>query len=223
MYQSCSLQDLLRHPAIRRGGDGSRGDRLPTGFPALDEVLPGGGWPMGLLTELISEKEGIGELQLLMPALARLSREGRWIVSVAPPYVPYPPALSMHGIELSRMLVVCGASSAENLWAAEQSLRSGVCGAVLLWMSVTETRSLRRLQLAADTGNAWGVLFQKQRFTGARAAVPSPVGVRLRLDISPQGLTAEVLKCRGRAPSAPLLVFREQASLLPHPGAQRFS
>jgi hypothetical protein len=45
---------------------------LATGYPKLDRQLPGGGWPRQALTEILLEHYGTGELQLLMPALARL-------------------------------------------------------------------------------------------------------------------------------------------------------
>ncbi len=41
---------------------------LPTGWPALDAQLPGGGWPLGALTELLPVRAGIGEIRCLLPA-----------------------------------------------------------------------------------------------------------------------------------------------------------
>jgi len=63
----------------------------PTGHAALDAALPTGGWPEAALTEILLAGQGVGELQLVWPALARLSAAGERIVLVAPPYVPYPP------------------------------------------------------------------------------------------------------------------------------------
>src|SRR5690242_2596466 len=76
----------------------------PTGFAALDQVLPGHGWPQGALSEIIPQVEGIGELSLLIPALARLSAQGKRIAFIAPPYVPYAPALARAGIAPERVL-----------------------------------------------------------------------------------------------------------------------
>lgn len=63
------------HPALWRASQvgGAPGRRTPTGFDALDAQLPGGGWPHGVLTELLLAQPGIGELRLLAPALATLS------------------------------------------------------------------------------------------------------------------------------------------------------
>src|SRR6185437_16985152 len=99
-----ALARLLSHPAIWRGGDcAPEPASVATGFPALDAVLPGGGWPRGALTELLLEREGIGELRLTLPALARLQAEGRSIVWVTPPYRPYAPALAAAGLDPARL------------------------------------------------------------------------------------------------------------------------
>ena len=45
----------------------------------------------------------IGELQLVIPALAALSRE-RWILWLSPPYIPYAPALAASGSRESPLL-----------------------------------------------------------------------------------------------------------------------
>ena len=53
------------------------GPGIPTGFAELDAALPLGGWPPAALTELLLPAWGLGELQWLLPTLARLSRSGR--------------------------------------------------------------------------------------------------------------------------------------------------
>jgi hypothetical protein len=79
---------------------------LTSGFAALDAELPGGGWPLGALCELLPRHVGIGELRLLGPALASLSAAGRSLAWIAPPHRPYAPALAAAGIDLARVLVV---------------------------------------------------------------------------------------------------------------------
>ena len=79
---SSPLQALLQNPAIWRGDEQARVrlPSIPTGFAELDRELPGGGWPRGVVSELLSERSGIGELSLLVPALANLSREDGWLM-----------------------------------------------------------------------------------------------------------------------------------------------
>lgn len=103
----------------------------PTGVAALDAALPTGGWPEAVLSEVLTPVDGVGELQLLWPALARLSRAGERIVLVAPPYVPFAPAWQAAGVELRQVQVIEASSPRDALWATEQCLRSGSCGAVL--------------------------------------------------------------------------------------------
>lgn len=81
-------------------GDVWRGDTLaslpeatiPSGYPELDAELPGGGWPRGGLSEFLVERSSVGELSLLLPALACLSRADGWLALVAPPWLPHAPA-----------------------------------------------------------------------------------------------------------------------------------
>lgn len=106
-----SVEELLSHPLLWRGQDDASGSAaLATGFDALDRYLPGGGWPLSGICEIFVEHYGLGELSLLMPALAGLSNRAaetkQWIVWVAPPFVPYAPALARHGVDLSRILLV---------------------------------------------------------------------------------------------------------------------
>ena len=80
---------------------------LPTGFEQLDRLLPDRGWPRAGLTEVLADAVGVGELRLLAPGLARLSREQpRWIAWVNPPFPPYAPALAEAGIEVGKVLLI---------------------------------------------------------------------------------------------------------------------
>jgi RecA/RadA recombinase len=79
---------------VLASGDIWRGDTLaslpeakpsPSGHAELDAELPGGGWPRGNLTEILVDRSGLGEMTLLLPALARLSAEGGWLALVRRP------------------------------------------------------------------------------------------------------------------------------------------
>ncbi|MCD9026950.1 translesion DNA synthesis-associated protein ImuA [Luteimonas sp. BDR2-5] len=171
----------------------------PSGHAALDAALPTGGWPEAALTELLPEADGIGELQLLWPALARLSRAGERLVLVAPPYRPFAPAWQAAGIDLRQLHVVVADDPRDALWATEQCLRSGSCGAVLCWPPAADDRALRRLQVAAETGRT--LAFATRPAHAARN--PSPAALRIAIDARPAQL--RILKCRGGlAPPRPL-------------------
>ncbi len=183
-----------------------------TGFDVLDRHLPGGGWPSTGLTEILTGHYGIGELSLLMPALARLGQGGGTgcIVWVAPPYIPYAPALHSQGIDLDRVLVVrdhTGARGNEDtLWAMEQALRFGSCAAVLAWTRSVDQVPLRRLQLAAEAGRCWAVLFRPLGASRQR----SPAVLRIRLTAIGEQTRIEILKCRGGRPGVVSIRFDDR-------------
>lgn len=195
------LEAVFNHPAVWRGNECARVavPSVPTGFAELDAVLPGGGWPAGALTEIHSERPGTGELQLVMPAAARLTQSGRWLTLIAPPYLPYAPALVSHGVHLSRVMLVQTAAAEESLWACEQALRSRGCGAVLAWLDRAPERSLRRLQHAVEGNDALALLFRP-----GRAIPASPAALRLHVSKSQSRTLVRILKRRGSGIPAPI-------------------
>jgi hypothetical protein len=186
-----ALQQVLRDPRIWRGPQTASVAAEASGHAALDALLPGGGWPIGSLSEILIEADGHGELSLLLPALARLSTGERPIVMVDPPYLPYPVALTQAAVRSARVHVL-QAQGKDAWWAAEQCLASGACAAVLCWPLNIDERGLRRLQLAAEAGRCLAFAFRDQR----HAAQASPAALRLCVH---SGLRVQVLKCRGRA------------------------
>lgn len=198
------LDALLATAALWRARSGVEPAEpgLPTGWPRLDAELPGGGWPLGTLIELLLPQAGSGELQLLLPALGALTRgppqtERRWLAWISPPHAPYAPAFAQHGIRPDRLLVISAERTADRLWAIEEALRSGSCAAVLAWLDAVDDRWLRRLKLAAETGRGLAVLFRPLRRQGAA----SPATLRLVLEPTARGLDLRVLKSRGRGPA----------------------
>lgn len=188
--RSIALDSLLDERRVWKGQAlAPKAGAQPTGHAALDAVLPGGGWPEEALSEILLSSPGTGELRLLWPTLARLSRGGERLVLVAPPYLPYAPAWQAAGIDLDHLEIV-RAGREETLWAAEQCLRSGSCGAVLCWPEQASDRALRRLQVAAETGQTLAFAYRP----ASAAHNPSPAALRLQLEESGQ---LRVLKCRG--------------------------
>jgi protein ImuA len=174
------------------------------GHPALDEQLPGGGWPAAGLTELLLPAPGCGEIQLLAPALRQFERT----VWIAPPFPPYAPALCALGVATHHTIWVQPAGEADAAWAAEQVLRSGSAGAVLWWGSEkTLPATLRRLHLAAQAGST--PLFALRPL--AARAQSSPALLRLALQPVPDGVLIDVFKRRGPRLAQPLRLALAQA------------
>ena len=169
-----ALEEILRHPRVWRGNALAGGvPAVPTGFAELDAELPGGGWPAGALTELLVPAKGIGELGLLMPALARLTCAGKRVVWLAPPYLPYAPALAAAGIDLPHLALVRAAGQRDALWAAEQALRAGSCHALLAWLPSPGYAHLRRLALEpAEAGLRVHILKRRGAQSGAPLLLP---------------------------------------------------
>lgn len=194
------LAGLLHSSLLWRGAGGASPATVPTGFGALDIRLPGGGWPLATLIELLVPATGMGEVRLLLPSLrALLQAEGkpRWVAWLAPPHLPYAPALADAGLEPARMLVIRPRAGLDLLWAMEQALRSGACAAVLAWIGNAGDSALRRLKLAAEEGRTTGFLFRPS----AHRHESSPAALRLALGRGDPGLDVEILKSRGGAPA----------------------
>ena len=213
-----ALASVLSNPAIWRGSDcAPEPTAIPSGYTALDAVLPGRGWPSSALTEIVLAREGIGEIRLTLPALTRLQAAGRDVVWIMPPHVPYAPALAAAGLDLARLVVVRCKNVVDQLWAYEQALRAPECGAAFAWLGPQHDRVLRRLAVAAREGHTWGVLWQRpgQQAVSAAAA--------LRLALAPQDgqLSVQVQKRRGGDVANPILIDVDAASALPDPPTTR--
>lgn len=193
------LAMLLEQRRVWTGRSSARPvDAEPTGHAALDAALPTGGWPSSALSEILLSADGSGELRLLWPTLARLTQKKNRVVLVGPPFVPFPSAWLAAGVDL-RHLTIVQAQGREALWAAEQCLRSGSCGAVWCWPGMADDRTLRRLQVAAQTGQTLAFACRPQ----AAQHNPSPAALRILIEQKPTQL--RVIKCRGGVlPAQPL-------------------
>jgi len=188
-------------------GDVWRGDTLaalpettiPSGHAELDAELPGGGWPRGNLTELLVDQGGVGEMSLLLPALAHLSAAGGWLALVAPPWQAHAPAWQAAGIALERLVVVRAGQQVG--WCVEQLLACGGFAGVLAWPEAgIDARTLRRLQVAAEGRPVFACLWRPT----VAFRVPSPAPLRVALVAGERGLSVRIVKRRGRPVSGPL-------------------
>lgn len=196
-----ALDDVLARGDVWRGnGLASLPDGvLPSGFPELDAELPGGGWPQGCLTEILTEQHGCGELSLLLPSLARLSANGSWLALLAPPFLPFAPAWSAAGIALERLVIV--RPGRDFLWSLEQLLASEGFSAILAWsVPAIDPQRLRRLQLAVEGRRVFACLWRST----ASAGQASPAALRLAVQGTESALSVRILKRRGAPATRPL-------------------
>ena len=179
---------------------------LPCPHPKLSNQLPQG-WPRGELTEILLPYLGLGELSLLASTLAALTHSQQWLAIVNPPYTLQASALRQFDWQLRQVLVVETAAAADALWATEQTLRSGVCAAVVTWLAHPSDQQLRRLQLAAERGASAGFVFRPLKARAQR----SPAALRMTLQpAAEQHLCSTIIKHRGLRPPPP-------CELLPDP------
>lgn len=202
-----------RYPGLWRAGQLGRAGGAavcPTGYDALSAELPGGGWPAGGLTELLTTQGGAGEMRLLLPALRTLAGAGRRIALVAPPYLPNAMGLAAAGLPARQCYWVRApaeaaraAQQADMLWAAEQVLRSQAFGGVLVWLPAARPEALRRLQVLAQAGDA--VAWALRPATALRES--SPAVLRLLLAPLPGNMLSITFhKRRGPVRDTPLLL-----------------
>ncbi|KDR25573.1 recombinase RecA [Caballeronia zhejiangensis] len=195
MYSESGGITLWRGAQLARGG----GRTIDTGYASLSTELPGGGWPLGALTEMMLQQTGIGELRLLAPALAATKRP---ITLVQPPQEPNAPGLAYVGVPLENTLLLRPKTTADSLWSAEQILRAGTCGALLFWQNHVKAEWLRRLQVVAKSSETLFVVFRPL----AAAMDPSPAELRLSVRPTTDGVSVEVVKRKGPAAAQPIVV-----------------
>ncbi|MBX3588115.1 MAG: translesion DNA synthesis-associated protein ImuA [Ramlibacter sp.] len=175
---------------------------LSSGHAALDAQLPGGGWPLGGMVELLQAQPASPVWPLLLPALAQVVQQQPGpVVLVAAPFEPFGPGLSAQGLPGERLLCVRADKPGARLWAAEQALRCAEVAAVLAWLPQARSADLRRLHLAAQQQGR--LLFVMRTLAAQHESSPA----RLRLWLQgTDSLQVHLLKRRGPPLLAPLVL-----------------
>ena len=181
--------------AVRHADELARpvGAVLATGHAALDAQLPGGGWPVGAMVEILLAQSGQNEWRLLLPALAR-SNPGP-VVLVGAPHMPFGPGLSAQGLAPERLLWIAAAEPAPRMWACEQALRCADVVAVLAWLPQARADQLRRLQMAASE-HAKLLFVMRPAYAQAESS-PAVLRLLASLQAGNDGVQLEILKRRG--------------------------
>jgi protein ImuA len=166
---------------------------LPSGHPSLDQVLPGGGWPVGSMVELLQRNPAQHVWQLLLPVLEQaVVQQPGPVVLIGAPYQPFGPSLVAQGLRPEKLLCVSTEKMTARLWASEQALRCAEVAGVLAWLPKARSEELRRLHMAAQQHGR--LLFVFRSIDARHDASPA----RLRLLIEGiDSLEVRVLKRRG--------------------------
>ncbi|MGZ5785907.1 MAG: translesion DNA synthesis-associated protein ImuA [Ramlibacter sp.] len=196
LIDPASLHHVWRGPELASSEEAV----LPTGHPSLDAQLPGNGWPIGGLVEVLQERAEQHVWQLLLPALAlAIGKQAGPAVLVNAPFEPFGPSLAARGLPGERLLCIKAERPAARLWAAEQSLRCADVVAVLAWLPRAKSADLRRLHMAAQQHDK--LLFVMRELSAALDA--SPARLRLRVE-GADALRVHILKRRGPPLETPL-------------------
>jgi protein ImuA len=207
------------HPALWRGHQLARahGKTVDTGYAALSAELPGGGWPIGALVELLVQQPGIGEMRLLKPALVAASK--RPVALLQAPHVPNSLAFAYLGVPLDKLMLMRAPKTADALWCAERVLNARSCGALLFWQQHIRSEALRRLHLAAQATETLLILVRPL----AAAHDSSPAALRLGVRPADGGLAVDVIKRRGPTRTDQLSIHLQPSPILlsPHGRVRR--
>jgi protein ImuA len=203
MTASSAILDALDLPHVWRGRELAQAQEktIPTGHAALDANLPGRGWPLGNLVEVLQHQAQQHVWQLVGPGLAAVMKQGEPTVLVHPPYQPFGPSLRAQGIPAERLLCVQADKVSARLWATEQALRCADVAAVLAWLPQARSEDLRRLHLCAQSGEKLLVVF---RGMDARQH-SSPARLRLMVQGTDR-MEVLILKRRGPPLLQPLVL-----------------
>jgi len=190
-----NIKNLLQREDIWQASDKNKlRSVLSTGYQSLDNQLHYSGWPKGALTELLLSDNGIGEVRLLSPLLASLNKQSGHVCWINPPFIPYAPALSNQNLVLDKMVIVRSRSLQETVWSAQQAMVSQACAAVLVWLpQKTLSTEIRKLNLAAKTGNCWGFIFRAQSLQEQ----PSAAVLRIVMQIKQRKQALSIIKQPG--------------------------
>ena len=213
-----SAPSVTLHAGVWRAGElGSASlQTLATGYAALDQALPGAGWPQGALIEILQPQAGVYEWGLLAPALAAAQQAApaQLVVLVGAPYLPFGPALGARRLNMQRLLCVQAKNSdvAALLWATRQAVQCDGVAAVLAWLPDARGAHLRRLQIAAHAHNK--LLFVFRPLPAQHESSPAPLRLLLEGTVSEAGnLQVHLLKRRGPPLAAPVLLATRPARL----------
>ncbi len=144
------------------------GSLISSGCPAMDACLPGGGYALGSMVELVHggggcrhaemPVRGVGTLSLAMRLGMEAMAGGKYMVLIDHQRQFYIPGVLGLGVPSERLIVLQPKTDADAIWGIDQSLRNTAVGAVVAMLHRLEDRVARRLQLATEQGGGLGIL-----------------------------------------------------------------
>lgn len=180
----------------------------PTGWPAIDAALPGGGLLQGALHEIHSPDPAdgaamgfacrlIGRFLAAMPGTSALWASCRFDL--------FAPGLKAAGVDPSRLIIARCRDSESNLFAVEEACKSNRIKIISTDIGDVDFSLSRRLQLAAAETGATLILLRPARFEAA----PSAAVTRWHAESQPGGgWSLALFRSRGGRPGQWLMAGR---------------
>jgi protein ImuA len=172
---------------------------VSSGCGPLDRLLVGAGFRRGTLVEWLGGESGGGVSTLALATARAACCDGGALVVLDRRCEFYPPAAVRLGIDPQNLIVVRADGDADKGWALDQALRCRAVAAVLAWPEKLDSRTFRRLQLAAEESGTLGLLIRDESVRHE----PSWADARLLVEALPLGqgnmrrLRIHLLRCRG--------------------------
>jgi len=183
--------------AIWRGNELARSASVSvraSGWAELDAELPGGGWPLQCVSEVLSAQPAVLEWRLLCPVLRSVVTDGGQVVVVGPPRHPHMPGLLHEGLDERQLVWIQAEQPAERLWVTEQLIKANAAGAIVAWLPQARQEQLRRLQACASTCDGLVFLCRPEAARHEASAAPLRVHASVTVDWE---LKVNVFKRRG--------------------------
>ncbi len=171
----------------------------PTGWPAVDATLPGGGLLEGALHEIHSLDPADGAaMGFAARLIARFQdrASGQAVLWASCRADLFAPGLRATGIDPGRLLIARCRISEEVLYVFEECLKNNALSAIFGDIGELDFALSRRLQMAAAESGTTLVLLRPARFGGE----PSAAVTRWRAVSRPRGWALTLFRCRNGRP-----------------------
>ena len=158
----------------------------------LESVLPTQGWPEVELSE-INCLSAESVLQLLLPTLAKLNAQNRWISLISPPGDINAKLFSHYGIDPSRVLLIHPKNDVDDKVTMNKALKNGTSGIVILWASQIHHRYLAQWRKSVKQGNSSGIIVN----TGCASSDTSSIALSFNVETTEKSMSVSGVKIFG--------------------------
>jgi len=158
----------------------------------LDAVLPTQGWPKAELSEInCTSSESV--LQLLLPTLAKLTAQKRWISLISPPADINLTLFSYYGIDTSRVLLIHPKNDVDDKATMNKALKNGTSGVVIFWTTELNKRYLAQWRKSVKQGRSMGVIVNMSQ----KKAYSESIALSFQVDTEAQLLSVSDIRLFG--------------------------